>query len=217
MQTSLGAMKMWARRLGIPLEEYLLNIQQGIKRCRKCKTWKQTNEFKKDSSRKDGLNTVCSLCCRVKERKKPTITPERREAIRKIFIGNTFNKGKKVSWKVRQYIREVAIQQKRFCGDSNPNWKGGVTSKNQIMRNNSEYHQWRIAVFERDNYTCQKCNNDKGGNLEAHHLESWESNQELRYIISNGITVCKDCHAIIHDKPDSYRKRKKAKQSLRLF
>lgn len=217
MQTSLGAMKMWARRLGMPLEKYLLNIQQGIKRCRKCKKWKQTNEFAKDTSRKDGLNTVCSICRRVKERKKPIFTLEQREAARKRLIGNTYNKGKKVSLEIRQHLRKIAIEQKRFCGEKSPQWKGGITPQNHIMRKNADYRRWRSEVFERDNYTCQNCGDNKGGNLEAHHLEPWENNKELRYIVNNGVTVCRDCHAKIHDKPDSYRKRKKQKQSLRLF
>jgi 5-methylcytosine-specific restriction endonuclease McrA len=28
---------------------------------------------------------------------------------------------------------------------------------------------WRNEVYKRDNYTCQKCGDNTGGNLEAHH------------------------------------------------
>jgi len=52
---------------------------------------------------------------------------------------------------------------------------------------------WRNSVFERDNYTCQKCG-VKNCYLEAHHKKSWAKYPKLRYILTNGITLCKKCH-----------------------
>lgn len=63
-----------------------------------------------------------------------------------------------------------------------------------------EYKTWRIAVFERDNYTCQCCGK-RGRKLAAHHLESYRDNPELRTVLENGITLCaedKDCHGNFH-------------------
>jgi 5-methylcytosine-specific restriction endonuclease McrA len=57
---------------------------------------------------------------------------------------------------------------------------------------------WREAVFARDKWTCQDCGDKKGGNLEAHHIKSFAEFPELRFAIDNGITLCKDCHKIIH-------------------
>ncbi len=51
------------------------------------------------------------------------------------------------------------------------------------------YDEWRNAVFERDKYTCQKC--EARGYIEAHHIKSWKNYPKLRYKISNGITLCK--------------------------
>lgn len=79
-------------------------------------------------------------------------------------------------------------------GEGNHNWKGGITSKNQIIRNSEEYKNWRLKVFEHDNYTCQCCGDNKGGNLNAHHIENFSSNEELRFDIENGITLCNKCH-----------------------
>jgi 5-methylcytosine-specific restriction endonuclease McrA len=42
-------------------------------------------------------------------------------------------------------------------GEKCPLWKGGVTEKNAVIRTSLEYKNWRRAVFERDDYTCQKC------------------------------------------------------------
>lgn len=59
-----------------------------------------------------------------------------------------------------------------------------------------EYREWRTAVFTRDCYTCQECGKlGSSVRLEAHHLKSWHNYPELRYEISNGITLCaQPCH-----------------------
>lgn len=53
----------------------------------------------------------------------------------------------------------------------------------------------RYFVFDRDNYTCQCCGK-RGGNLNAHHLYNFSEYKDLRYDVSNGITLCEKCHLI---------------------
>lgn len=60
-------------------------------------------------------------------------------------------------------------------------------------RKKPEVNEWRLDVFKRDDFTCQKCF-VRGTKIEAHHIENWASNKKLRYTVSNGITLCKDCH-----------------------
>jgi len=78
-------------------------------------------------------------------------------------------------------------------GKLNPNWKGGITSEKRKIMNGDEYKQWRQAVFERDNYTCQCCGRQTHNN-EAHHLDNFADYEEQRFDINNGITLCKQCH-----------------------
>lgn len=59
--------------------------------------------------------------------------------------------------------------------------------------------KWRKKVFDRDNYTCQNCLDNTGGNLVAHHLYSYADNELVRYDIDNGITLCEKCHKKFHD------------------
>ena len=73
----------------------------------------------------------------------------------------------------------------------------GRSSKNSICRNSKEYREWRTEVYERDDYTCQKCGK-RGGALIAHHIDGYANNEELRTELSNGITLCKKHHTDLH-------------------
>jgi len=91
---------------------------------------------------------------------------------------------------------------KHVVQDKHPNWQGGKTSKAKCIRSSKEYKEWRNSVFERDNYTCQKCR-QYGGNLNTHHIIHFkdileEDDQEMLYNIDNGITLCKECHIEEH-------------------
>ena len=76
------------------------------------------------------------------------------------------------------------------------NYKG-FSDENRRKRNIVEYKLWRKAVFERDNFTCQKTG-DRGGQLEAHHINNFSEFPELRFAIDNGITLSKDAHRKFH-------------------
>lgn len=59
--------------------------------------------------------------------------------------------------------------------------------------------RWRSSVYGRDNYTCQCCDDNRGGNLQAHHIYNYAEHPELRLAIINGITMCKSCHKEFHE------------------
>ena len=61
-----------------------------------------------------------------------------------------------------------------------------------------KYKAWRTKVYKRDKYKCVKCGSTK--KLEAHHLKSWNCNEEDRYNVSNGVTLCKTEHEEFHSK-----------------
>ncbi len=78
-------------------------------------------------------------------------------------------------------------------------WEDRPKKSDLRPKHNSDhrYVDWRKAVFERDKYTCQQCY-QRGGRLQAHHLSSWSKYPDLRYEVSNGLTLCRDCHAKVH-------------------
>lgn len=70
-----------------------------------------------------------------------------------------------------------------------------ITSKN---RQDPRYKKWRKSVFKRDYWTCVCCGY-KGDNINAHHLKSFNRFPELQFEISNGITLCINCHKEFHN------------------
>ena len=85
-------------------------------------------------------------------------------------------------------------------GEKHHNWKGGVTREHNRLRNSMEYVIWRNEVYKRDDWTCRICKiHCKKGNIIAHHLKKFSDYPELRFITSNGLTLCRKCHAEIEN------------------
>lgn len=78
-------------------------------------------------------------------------------------------------------------------GENNPSWRGGVSTENHRLRQSKAFKEWRKAVFERDDYTCQFCG-VRGGYLEPDHIKPFAYFKEDRFDIDNGRTLCKPCH-----------------------
>lgn len=58
------------------------------------------------------------------------------------------------------------------------------------------YLAWREAVLEQDGNACQCCGS--GDHLQAHHIENYRRQTHLRFVVSNGIALCKECHDQFH-------------------
>lgn len=87
---------------------------------------------------------------------------------------------------------------RKISGENSPHYKPHLTEEHRkIGRNDEKLREWRKKVFERDDYTCYKCN-VRGGELNAHHLNAYNVFPELRYTVSNGVTLCQPCHISFH-------------------
>ena len=94
--------------------------------------------------------------------------------------------------------------------ENHSNWRGGASKRYKDGYFRVEYKEWRRKVFKRDDYTCQGCG--KRGNksyLTAHHIKSFAKYPKLRFEVSNGITLCEECHCL----KDKYRARFVKRQS----
>lgn len=87
-------------------------------------------------------------------------------------------------------------------GENNPMWTGGNSKYYKTGYYSLEYKQWRRKVFERDSFTCRGClSNDTY--ITAHHIKSFAYYPNLRFDLSNGLTLCEECHK----KTDNYKGR----------
>ncbi len=101
----------------------------------------------------------------------------------------------------KSYHRQHSDKTKKILslmsrGSKNHNWCGGVS---RDRHGGYLYIRWRIAVYKRDSYTCQDCG-QLGGKLNADHIKPWSKFPSLRLVLSNGRTLCEDCHR----KTDTY-------------
>lgn len=81
-------------------------------------------------------------------------------------------------------------------GENAPNFKDGRCGERLLIRSSLKMKEWRRDVFKRDKYACQECGDSTGGNLEAHHIKSFALFPKLRFEVSNGLTLCKNCHKL---------------------
>lgn len=98
-------------------------------------------------------------------------------------------------WTMESRIKASLAQK----GPNHYRWGGGAANINAQIRRSLEYRLWRESVFERDDWICQDCG-QRGGNLNADHIKPFCDYPELRFELSNGRTLCKDCHV----KTDTY-------------
>lgn len=56
------------------------------------------------------------------------------------------------------------------------------------------HREWSLSVKKRDVWMCKINTQDCSGRLESHHILSWKDYPELRYEVSNGITLCHHHH-----------------------
>lgn len=206
-------------------KEYVrrLSVAKGSKFCSKeCLAKSKQNQvnLRCDSCNKDiaipkwrfdkNKNNYCSLgCC---NNGKPG-DYQRRESVSSIcdYCGE----------KIIKLHRDFYRHEKHFCNkdcesgwksenlkeDKCWQWKGGVTDLRYAIRNSRNYRLWRKECFERENYTCEMCNN-RGGYLEVHHIKPFslicdenkiQSLEEAKmcnelWDTNNGQVLCKACH-----------------------
>tara|TARA_R110000868_G_scaffold171824_1_gene407602 strand:- start:1872 stop:2351 length:480 start_codon:yes stop_codon:yes gene_type:complete len=116
----------------------------------------------------------------------------------------TFKKGIKHS---KESIEKMLQTRKgKYERENSPNWRGGITPLQFLIRNSFPYRDWRSNVLKRDKYTCQECGDTK--KLNVHHKKSFSEirfenkiftiEEAIKCIelwdISNGITLCESCH-----------------------
>lgn len=85
----------------------------------------------------------------------------------------------------------------RPTGPDNSHWKHDKPDYMRIAkRQYPEYNLWRKEVFARDKCKCKCCGSKI--RINAHHILNYSEYYDLQHEISNGITLCKECHDEFH-------------------
>lgn len=92
-------------------------------------------------------------------------------------------------------VRRANAKRYTQRGSASVFWKGGVSSDRTLV--GAWTRQIAPQVHARFNYICQRCG-QKGGALHAHHLVPVFANPDLAYEFENLVSVCKECHEMIH-------------------
>lgn len=122
------------------------------------------------------------------------LTPEHKRKLRMAKLGRTLTPEHRFKIGLSHKGKMPAnMARGDLWGENHNCWKGGITPETIKIRNSAETAVWRKAVFERDQYTCQKCH-ERGGYLHAHHVQSFSKYPKERFNIENGLTLCKSCH-----------------------
>jgi len=93
--------------------------------------------------------------------------------------------------RTREKLRQANLGSKCW------NWKGGITPERVRLRVSLDMKVAREACFRRDDYACRDCG-QRGGKLNAHHIYPFQSYPQLKFEVSNVLTLCKHCHDAFH-------------------
>jgi len=171
-------------------------FQQG-ERCPKCSAINSANTLRKSSENfKQEVNELVG--------DEYTILEKYQTARLKILIRHNVCG---YEWLIRPYSflmgqRCIKCYRSMNIGENHPRYNANKADDERLKGRYQLYGKnmvkWRQAIFNRDDYTCQCCEKRGAGELNAHHLDSWNWAFDKRFATQNGITLCRDCHKEFH-------------------
>lgn len=115
--------------------------------------------------------------------------------------GTPWNKGKKMSLEYRlSHVGHQLFQTGHIPWNKGKRYSSLTRREAStcVSRNGFKGQEWKRLVLERDNYTCQECGRTDRNKIHAHHIVPFDESIELRFVLSNGKTLCTTCHNKIH-------------------
>lgn len=201
LHPTFSRVELTCKECGTHFEAY--NYQKdSAKYCSRSCSYQSKDRGERISKSKAGINN----CTRVKGEFHHSVETKAKMSAAK--MGRvSWNKGEKSPIECRECKQSFLVypyevrEGRRYCSRPcmNKHRDQGKTDAAKKIRMSRPYRAWRIAVFERDHYTCVHCYK-RGGILNADHIKPFAKFPELRLDISNGRTLCEPCHK----KTDTY-------------
>lgn len=102
----------------------------------------------------------------------------------------------------------LEVHSNRMSGEGNPAYVDGSSREKRCWRG-EDWNKIRLKVYERDNYTCQRCGqkcisrsdfdgNNGGRIIQAHHIRPYQTPEDND--LDNLLTLCASCHAEVENK-----------------
>jgi len=125
-----------------------------------------------------------------------------------------WNKGKKGVQKGAKWSEQARIRMKENqTGEGNSNWKGGSSGLMKTLQMSRDWALWREDVFKRDDYACRVCGSKE--HIEPHHIIPKTMRLDLIFEVSNGLTLCKECHKQLHHLYGGVKNQVKFREALK--
>lgn len=120
------------------------------------------------------------------------------------FYGKHHTEETKRTWSEQRKGKQLSEETKCKMsetrkGENNPNYNPNLTDEDRKERRIQQgYSDWQREVKHQANYTCDICGKRGNGTLHSHHLDSYNSHEERRLDITNGVCLCEHCHRDFH-------------------
>jgi len=98
----------------------------------------------------------------------------------------------------------LAKKKRRISRHRYPSKRFFKERRNERNYDDPRYIAWRKEVFKRDGYECVWPNCPCKHRLQAHHIRRWADFPSLRFVVSNGATLCPKHHKMVYNKEDAY-------------
>jgi 5-methylcytosine-specific restriction endonuclease McrA len=143
----------------------------------------------------DDWMSICIPCRRKQSKLVPWNKGKRGIPLLKARGPRPHVQGNATSFKKGQPTHNKGKKMPSYSGENHPAWKGGVTKLSHKIRTSVEYKNWRLAVLERDNFTCVLCGyvSSKPRDMRADHIKPFHLYPELRFDVANGRALCVPC------------------------
>jgi len=203
-----------------------------MKRCKRCKKYKNIDNFSKDIYMKDGLKTKCKSC-RIQEQEKYRINnPDKIKLLNK-------NYREAHKDKINKYLKNYRKNNKKYLCKQMKQWRLTHPNANKIWKNNNKSHaleikrksnrkrralillikekytikdeQTTLKVFNNQCFNCGAKNN-----LHIDHHRPLSKNNPLT--LYNAVVLCNICNSSKGNKPPEkfYGKKRCAKLDRKL-
>lgn len=120
-----------------------------MKKCNKCNEIRDESEYQKDSSKKDGLRTICKICCKKYEQTKRKLTNSRKkENVDKYQKRYRDNNKEAIAESQRRYLKNPKNKKKH-----NAHWKVFKAKESgELLKNPCEVCGSKDSMAHHDDY-----------------------------------------------------------------